>query len=326
MARFTVLASAVLAAGIVSAAPAPSRHEMQGFQAGQFDWSNWEGAISSWLGNVRPGVRTVSHSHSHTHSHHRWHKWHTRTSTATATPTLTSIISSIVEATSTSSTAPEPTSADPEPTSTAVETTPAPAETTSASVATSSALPATSTAIPTASSNPTTSAAPTTTKSATTAKPTSTSKPVTTTASGSGNANIDAYLKGHNDIRAQHGAVPLTWADDLAAAAVKWAGNCVWEHSGGKVGKFGENLAAGTGLTAAAAVKMWTDEASDYNPANPQYSHFTQVVWKATTEVGCGVVSCNNLLQGWSGAVDFHVCEYRAPGNVIGQFAQNVQV
>ncbi|KAF8606834.1 PR-1-like protein, partial [Ceratobasidium sp. AG-I] len=129
------------------------------------------------------------------------------------------------------------------------------------------------------------------------------------------------YLKGHNDIRAQHGAVALTWADDLAAAAAKWAGNCVWEHSQGKVGSFGENLAAGTGLTAAAAVKMWTDESVDYDPANPQYSHFTQVVWKGTTEVGCAVTSCTGLLTGYSGAVQYHVCEYRAPGNVIGQFA-----
>ncbi|KAH7336980.1 CAP domain-containing protein [Rhizoctonia solani] len=70
---------------------------------------------------------------------------------------------------------------------------------------------------------------------------------------------------------------------------------------------------------------MWTDEASEYDAANPQYSHFTQVVWKATTEVGCAVRTCNNLLTGYSGAVNFHVCEYRKPGNVIGQFAENVQ-
>ncbi|KAG9097089.1 hypothetical protein FRC06_007976 [Ceratobasidium sp. 370] len=327
MTRFAVFASIAMAASLVSAAPAPGMHEVQ--EARQFDW---EGPISSWF-HVRPGIRTVSRSHSHTHSHHGWHKWHTRTRTATPpAASLTSTTSLVVDATFTSSAAPEPTTAAPEPTSSAVETTSAPVKAGSAPEETSSVLPATSTAVPTTSADPTTSttpttkAVPTTTTAPTTTKPATTSKPVTTTVVSSGNANIDAYLKGHNDIRALHGASPLTWADDLAAAAAKWAGNCVWEHSGGKVGNFGENLAAGTGLTAAAAVKMWTDEASDYNPANPQYSHFTQVVWKATSEVGCAVTSCTNLLAGWSGAVDFHVCEYRAPGNVIGQFAENVQV
>ncbi|CAE7109495.1 unnamed protein product [Rhizoctonia solani] len=136
-----------------------------------------------------------------------------------------------------------------------------------------------------------------------------------------------AYLKAHNDVRARHGASPLVWAPDLAAAAAKWAEGCVWNNSTGKVGAFGENLAAGAGLGAAAAVKMWTDESSKYNPADPVCaSHFTQVVWKATTQVGCAVKSCNNLFPNQSGAVNFHVCEYRDPGNIDGQYANNVQV
>ncbi|GAB1520743.1 hypothetical protein RhiTH_003831 [Rhizoctonia solani] len=219
-----------------------------------------------------------------------------------------------------SSAAPEPTSEAPAPSSSAPEIseTPVPEPTSTETPVETSSLPeATSTT-----AAPTTAAAPTTVPP-TTAAPTTTSKP---SEGNSGNAEIDAYLKGHNDIRANHGAVPLTWAPDLAAAAAKWAEKCVWKHSQGEVGAFGENLAAGSGLGATAAVKMWTDEASEYNPNNPQYSHFTQVVWKATTEVGCAVRSCNGLLSGYSGAVNFHVCEYRSPGNVIGQFAQNVQV
>jgi uncharacterized protein YkwD len=47
-------------------------------------------------------------------------------------------------------------------------------------------------------------------------------------------------------VRAQHGASPLSWDNTLEAAAQKWANNCVFEHSGGKLGPFGENLAAGT--------------------------------------------------------------------------------
>jgi len=52
-------------------------------------------------------------------------------------------------------------------------------------------------------------------------------------------------------------------------------------------------LAAGTGdYTATDGINAWNDEAKDYDPNNPTYSHFTQVVWKATKEVGCAIVTC----------------------------------
>ncbi|CDO72316.1 hypothetical protein BN946_scf184977.g13 [Trametes cinnabarina] len=118
-------------------------------------------------------------------------------------------------------------------------------------------------------------------------------------------SDIDQYLQAHNSVRAQHGAAPLTWSDDLAAKAQQWADNCVFQHSGGKLGPFGENLAAGTGSSYGiqAAVKSWTDEVSQYDPNNPQPSHFTQVVWKATTQVGCAVQSCNGIFAASFGAV-----------------------
>ena len=122
-------------------------------------------------------------------------------------------------------------------------------------------------------------------------------------------------LSRHNSFRALHGASALTWNNNLAAAANKWASRCVFEHSGGQVGKFGgmtskgdilsytrcsrsiyptENLAAGTGngYTVTSGVKAWTDEAKDYNPRNPKPSHFTQVVWKGSKELGCAFVDC----------------------------------
>ena len=33
---------------------------------------------------------------------------------------------------------------------------------------------------------------------------------------------------------------------------------------------------------------------AEYNPENPVPSHFTQVVWKETTDVGCALQVCNN--------------------------------
>ena len=54
-----------------------------------------------------------------------------------------------------------------------------------------------------------------------------------------------------------------------------------------------ENLATGTGAyTVTNAIDDWMSESKDYDPNNPTYSHFTQVVWKSTTELGCAVITC----------------------------------
>lgn len=63
--------------------------------------------------------------------------------------------------------------------------------------------------------------------------------------SGGGNDFVGQSLAAHNNARARHGAGPLSWSDDLAGKAQEWANRCVFEHSGGKLGKLGENLAAG---------------------------------------------------------------------------------
>jgi uncharacterized protein YkwD len=75
-------------------------------------------------------------------------------------------------------------------------------------------------------------------------------------------ADQKAYLDGHNIIRSQHGALPLLWNQTLSDKGASWAARCEFEHSGGTLGPFGENLAAGIGQTAAKAVKLWTDEQS----------------------------------------------------------------
>lgn len=138
--------------------------------------------------------------------------------------------------------------------------------------------------------------------------------------SGSGStspADIQAYLTAHNTVRAQHGAVPLTYSQSLAAKAQQWANGCVFQHSGGTLGPLGENLAAGTGsgYGIPQAIGSWTDEVCEfipnsltggfsridymstaqYNPNEPQASHFTQVVWKSTTEVGCAEQDCSGI-------------------------------
>lgn len=67
--------------------------------------------------------------------------------------------------------------------------------------------------------------------------------------------------------------------------------------------------------------KLWYDEIAHYDYSNPgqkkagsenqQIGHFTQVVWKDSTELGCGIAKgTDNFVYG--------VCNYSPPGNYIG--------
>jgi uncharacterized protein YkwD len=135
-------------------------------------------------------------------------------------------------------------------------------------------------------------------------------------------------LSDHNSFRAQHGASSMTWNNEMAGKAQQWANGCVFKHSGGTLGPFGENLAAGTGSSYSAdtGFGQWTAEQSQYDPNNPVPSHFTQVVWKASVQLGCAVSECNDLLGAGTGVAKYLVCEYFPQGNVIGNFTQNVQL
>ncbi|KAF8516969.1 PR-1-like protein [Hysterangium stoloniferum] len=157
---------------------------------------------------------------------------------------------------------------------------------------------------------------------------------VTPSGDGSGNTSgatspgdIALYLSTHNAARAAHGASPLTYSQSLAAKAQQWVDGCVFKHSGGTLGPFGENLAAGTGdgYGIKEAIASWTGEASEYNSNNPVPSHFTQVVWKGTKEVGCALKNCNGIFDSSFGLAHFYTCEYSPQGNVLGEFDANVQ-
>jgi uncharacterized protein YkwD len=118
---------------------------------------------------------------------------------------------------------------------------------------TTSATPIATTTSSLASSTTTSSTSSTTSTSTTQPEPTSTSvKPTTTpandpiptpspgaSAGSTPESDIQAYLSGHNSVRAQHGAAALTWSDDLAGKAQQWANGCKFQHSGGSLGPFG---------------------------------------------------------------------------------------
>ncbi|GAA5975596.1 hypothetical protein JCM11641_003543 [Rhodosporidiobolus odoratus] len=151
-------------------------------------------------------------------------------------------------------------------------------------------------------------------------------------------ANIrDSALNEHNRFRALHGANALVWDQPLADAAGTWAKNCKFQHSQGAVGPYGENLAANAGTAPQGGVAnittkligLWEAEAPDYNATDPKYSHFTQMVWKSTTKLGCALQKCapGTIFDAAYGKANYLVCEYNPAGNVYpaANFRANVQ-
>merc|ERR1719229_1293392 len=118
---------------------------------------------------------------------------------------------------------------------------------------------------------------------------------------GPSSATLRAVLDQHNLYRCMHGVNALTWDDTIAAHAQQYAtstgGRMV--HSTyesrqgvGGFGNVGENLASG--VTDAAAVDMWYNEIQYTHGGlvsgfSMQTGHYTQVVWRDTSHLGCGI-------------------------------------
>ncbi|MFM6158532.1 MAG: CAP family protein, partial [Sphaerospermopsis kisseleviana] len=111
-------------------------------------------------------------------------------------------------------------------------------------------------------------------------------------------------LSRHNGYRATHRSPALTTSSSANTTAQSWAQylatNGLFQHSSStQRNNAGENLYVfyTTGSIDAAtlannAVKTWYDEVSKYNYSKPGFSaatgHFTQIVWKSSTQLGCG--------------------------------------
>ncbi|MEY4556375.1 MAG: hypothetical protein RL093_1494 [Pseudomonadota bacterium] len=136
-------------------------------------------------------------------------------------------------------------------------------------------------------------------------------------------------LAAHNVERRRVGTPPLQWDDALAAEADVWARELVdsgrWEHDPALHGH-GENLWTGWGSrvwTPEEMVAEWAAEKRDYvRGVFPNVSrtgnwtavgHYTQLVWRGTTHVGCAIASRGNR--------SVLACRYSPPGNVDGRRA-----
>ena len=148
------------------------------------------------------------------------------------------------------------------------------------------------------------------------------------TDAASGDPQTAAWLKEHNDERASAQPTPspalqpLTWSDAAATVASAWAAKCTWSHNAGR-GNYGENIAAATNaLTPASVVAMWAGEAKDYdyatNGCTGVCGHYTQLVWRSTTAVGCAIQRCTTGSPFSGGTWYFAVCDYSPPGNYTG--------
>jgi hypothetical protein len=154
---------------------------------------------------------------------------------------------------------------------------------------------------------------------------------------------VPDYASEHNAKRALHmNTHALTFDADLAADAQAYADGCPTGHGTAASRDYqGENLywagaswdgtgvAAGPVVSYENAINSWYGEIADYLwPAasgatktnGGVIGHFTQVVWRSTTKVGCGANSkCSNMFgDGWANNVV--VCRYDPAGNLEGSF------
>jgi len=131
----------------------------------------------------------------------------------------------------------------------------------------------------------------------------------------------------HNKLRRVHGVQPLKLNNKLSKTAQDWAETLLRENSfrHRPNNKFGENIYMSSRFPAKKpdpkeAVKSWYSEIKRYQfgvePRSMETGHFTQIVWKSTTELGVGVASKDGKV--------IVVANYNPPGNYRGKYTENV--
>ncbi len=150
-------------------------------------------------------------------------------------------------------------------------------------------------------------------------------------------ASVQEMLDVHNLTREEVGvSSKLTWSDQLATDAQSYANKMAesgaWEHdpknhTGYTNGPYGENLYISTAKpTLKKAAQAWADEKQYYTygkigdsstcVAGEMCGHYTQMIWKDTSQVGCAMSQYKNgNYKDWF----IVVCKYKTPGNYIGQ-------
>jgi len=144
-------------------------------------------------------------------------------------------------------------------------------------------------------------------------------------------SDAQAILDHHNHARQEVGVQPLIWSARLSEYAQSWAGylstnnNCTMKHSNcidNDGNKIGENLWWGSSSSFYKPIDAsigWLGEKEYYlyqqfgQLTEKPIGHYTQMVWKNTTEMGVGIAYCA------SGGMMI-VASYNPPGNWIGEY------
>jgi pathogenesis-related protein 1 len=129
----------------------------------------------------------------------------------------------------------------------------------------------------------------------------------------------DAMVQAHNSIRNRSKLPPLVWSDRVAAVAQQWAETLLArdEFAHRPKSEYGENLfeIRGANSSPAQVVSAWASESRNYdyrtNSCRDVCGHYTQIIWRDTKELGCGVAR-NARREIW-------VCDYNPPGNWVGR-------
>lgn len=144
-------------------------------------------------------------------------------------------------------------------------------------------------------------------------------------------AFCEEALSTHNMYRERHGAPALKLSARLCRSAQEWAEGLltmpVLQNSplanGGEVG---ENISMRRGsdvvdIGGEEVTSQWYNDVSkyDFQRGLGEAGNFTQLVWISTTEVGYGKARSRD------GSKCIVVAHYSPPGNVIGNYVQNVR-
>ncbi|RSH80391.1 uncharacterized protein EHS24_008967 [Apiotrichum porosum] len=135
----------------------------------------------------------------------------------------------------------------------------------------------------------------------------------------------------YNQWRKEFGAGEVVWNATLAQDSADHTKACNMSHQGD------DNLAwmwaSGTAPDFAVSGNLdgWASEWKDYpfdNPAANAYSHFTEMVWKGTTQIGCSWnVDCDPTKGDLGDAMHsmvYFTCKHFVAGNMLGAFGENV--
>ena len=136
----------------------------------------------------------------------------------------------------------------------------------------------------------------------------------------------EELLTAHNNYRKKHAVGSLSRNSSIEAIAQEYseklASTYTFGHSynmyNGK--PLGENLYSSSTIPDGISVAMdWYEEYVDYDFKSdyiPGTGHFTQIVWKESQYLGCGLGSSEGYYV--------VTCNYFPMGNIVGNFSQNV--